>query len=230
MKLATGIWLALSIFSFAGALEFVETSKEINAPVDVTTVVAEYEFTNKTQKPVTIIKSDPGCSCVAVQISEGKLRYGPGEKGTIRATFDMGNFTGSVDKVIALWLDNDPIDKPSTMLNLKVNIPVLIGLEPKTLKWDLDGKPEPQTIQIKMAEGQTIRVTGVKSSSDSFVCQLKTVQEGRQYELVVTPTDLEKPGIGVFRIETDCTVAKQKTQQAFGVVRRPTPAENAAQP
>ncbi len=230
MKKAIGIWLALAALVHAATLDFKEMSKEINAPADVLTVTADFEFANNSDKPITITKSDPGCSCVSIQVSEGKLRYGPGESGTLRAKFDMTNFSGTVDKVIALYLNDDSADKPSQVLKLKVNIPVLVGVEPKTVKWDLGAKAEPQTIRIKMIEGQTIHVTAIKSSSDAFACELKTVADGKHYELVVTPRDMNAPGIAVFRIETDCKIQKHRVQQAFGVVRKPSAAETAAKP
>lgn len=230
MKIATAIWLAIATLIQAAGLEFKEISKVIDAPADVADVTAEYEFTNTSDKPVTIVKSDPGCSCMAIQVSDGKLRYEPGESGTLRAKFEMGNFSGAVDKAIALWLTGDPDEKPSVILKLTVNIPVLVALEPKTLKWELGGKGGPQTIDIRMAEGQTIRVTDVKSSSSAFIFKTETVEEGKHYQLIVTPVDMASPGIGVIRIDTDCAIAKHKTQQAFAVVRKPTPGEAAARP
>ena len=230
MKLAIGIWLALAALSQAGTLEFPKASQELDAAADATSVTADFEFSNKSDKPVTIAKTDPGCSCVSVQVSDGKLRYEPGESGVIRAKFDMTNFSGSVDKTILLWLDNDAADKPSTQLHLTIKIPVLIGLEPKTLKWDLGGAGGAQTIQIKMAEGQTIRVAAVSSSSENFVLDLKTLEEGKRYDLVVTPKSVKESALGVFRIETDCKLQKHRIQQAFAVVRKPTAAEQAARP
>src|SRR5690606_37322517 len=97
---------ALAAISYAAGLDFERTMEEVKAPADATKVTADFKFTNKSQKPVTISKTDPGCSCLSVQISGGKLKYAPGEGGTIRATFDVGNFSGTVDKAIALWLDN----------------------------------------------------------------------------------------------------------------------------
>lgn len=225
-----GTWLALAVWIHASSLDFVEMSKEIHAPADVTNVTADFEFTNNSRNPVTIIKSDSGCTCVAVQVSGGKLRYEPGESGMIRATFDMTTFSGSVDKVVAIWLDDDPLDEPSTLLKLKVNIPVLVVMEPKTLKWDLGGKAEPKIIEISMMEGQKIHVVSVESSSDSFVCELKTIEAGKRYQVLVTPSDVGVPGMGVLRIETDCKNKKHQIQQAFAVVRKPTAAETAGKP
>lgn len=220
MKILSGIWLALAVFTQAGGLEFAETLKEIDAGADASIVTTEFHFTNKGDKPASITKSDPGCSCLKVEISGGKLKYAPGESGVVRTTFEMGNFSGTVDKMVALWIDDDAADKPSTRLTVRVHIPVLVGLEPKTVKWELGAKADPQIIRIQMAEGAPIHVTGVTSSSDSFACELKTVEEGKKYDLIVTPRTLDAPGMSVIRIETDCAVSRHRTQQAFAVMRK----------
>lgn len=230
MKIACGIWLVLMAWVQAAGLDFKETLKEVHAPADVKTVTADFEFTNKTDQPVTVSRYESTCSCMSVTIKEGKLRYAPGESGVIRAAFDMGNFSGAVDKVVALWLDNAPADKPSLSLTVRVHIPVLVSMEPKTVKWDLNGKAEPQAIRITMNHTKPIKITSVKSSSEAFKPELKTLEEGKSYEVIVTPLDIKAPGLAVLRIETDCDIAKHRTQQAFAVVRKPNPAEAAAKP
>ena len=220
MKIGIFIWLALAGFALAGGLEFTETLKQVNASADAATVTTEFTFTNKGDKPASITKSDSGCSCLKVEISGGKLKYAPGESGVVRTTFEMGNFSGTVDKMVAVWIDDDPVDKPSTQLTVRVNIPILVALEPKTLKWDLGAKADPQIIHIQMAEGNSIHVTGVTSSSEAFACELKTVDDGKKYDLIVTPQTMDVPGMAVIRIETDCAISKHRTQQAFAVVRK----------
>jgi hypothetical protein len=229
-KYACGIWLALAALVQAAGLHFPETLKEVHAPADAKTVPAEFEFTNRSDKPVTVAKADPTCSCIAVKIKDGKLRYAPGESGLIRAEFDMGNFSGTVDKVVAVWLEGDPADKPSVSLTVRVHIPVLVALEPKTLRWDLGGESGPKTIRIEMTHSSPIRVTGVNSSSSHFTQEIKTLEDGKRYELVVTPTETTSPGMAVLRIDTDCDIAKHRIQQAFAVVRKPTPSEAATPP
>ncbi len=223
MKFAIGIWLILAAFAQATNLEFAEITKDINAAADATTVIAEFTFTNKSDKTVTITKSDSGCSCLKVEIADGKLKYAPGESGVVRTQFEMGNVSGVVDKIVALWLDNDPAEQPSLQLTLRIHVPVLIALAPKTLTWELGAPLEPKTIEIRMAEGQSIRVTSVTTSSELYVCELKTLEEGKKYDLRVTPKPMETPGMCVIRIETDCPITKQRVQQAFAVVRRPLP-------
>lgn len=221
MKMLLGIWLAVAGCAGAAGLEFSQPIKDVHAPADVATVTESFEFKNHGDKPVTIAKADPTCSCLKIEISDGKLKYGPGESGVVRVTFEMGNFSGVVEKMVAIWLDDDPADKPSRFVTVRVHIPVLMAIEPKTVKWDVGSDAAPQTIQIRMAEGQMIHVTGVKSSSDLFSTEIRTLEQGKKYDLLVTPKKMTGPGLSVIRIETDCAVSKHRTQQAFAVVRKP---------
>ena len=229
-KLACMTGIALMAVAQGAALDFPKTLKEIHAPADARVVTAEFEFTNRTDKPVQVVKFDAACSCMALKIKDSKLRYAPGESGVLRADFEMGNFSGTVDKVVALWLNDDPSDKPSVKLTVRVHIPVLVSLEPKTLKWDLNGEGAPQTIRITMNHKDPIRVMAVTSSSPTFQHELKTIEEGKVYELIVKPAEIDSPGLGILRIETDCSLAQHRLQQAFAVIRKPMPGESAAKP
>lgn len=227
MKYPCMMAVAMMAVAQAAGLDFPQTLKEIHAPADAKVVSADFEFTNHTDKPVRIVKYDAACSCMAIKVKDSKLRYAPGESGVLRADFEMGNFSGTVDKVVALWIDDDPADKPSVKLTVRVHIPVLVSLEPKTLKWDLNGAAEAQTIRITMNHDSPIRVTSVNSSSEAFRHELKTIEEGKSYEVIVTPTEIGSPGLGIIRIETDCPLERHRLQQAFAVIRKPVPGQAA---
>ncbi|MCU0782184.1 MAG: DUF1573 domain-containing protein [Akkermansiaceae bacterium] len=219
---------ALASRLLAAGLDFPHTMAEIHAAADASSVTADFEFTNRGDKPVTVVKYDAACSCMGVHIKDGKLRYAPGESGMIRTVFEMGNFSGTVDKVVALWLDGDPPEKPSLQLTVRVHIPVLVLLEPKTLKWELGGDPAPQKIGITVQDKQPVLIRNISSSSPAFRHELRTIEQGKRYELIVTPTEINSPGLGILRIETDAALEKHRVQQAFAVVRKPTPGEAAA--
>lgn len=230
MKPTLILWLALAAFVHAAALEFENLLLEVHAPADAATVTADFKFKNTSGKPATITKSDSGCSCLSVQVAGGKLKYAPGEEGLVRATFDMGNFSGTVDKMIGIWLNGDSPELPSVKITVRVHIPVLVALEPKTLKWTTGGKAEPQTLAVTMAEGQSIELLSVKSSSDLFTVETKMIEKGKRYELVVTPRSVDAPILGILRIETDSKIAKHRTQQAFAVVSKQAQVEPAGKP
>jgi hypothetical protein len=230
MKTVFTLWLAMSALLAAG-LEFPETLKEIHAPMDATKVTADFSFTNRGDKPVTILKYQAACtSCMGLRIKDKKLRYEPGESGLLEADFEMGNFSGTIDKTVAVWLEGDPESDPSVKLTVRVHIPVLVAVEPKTLNWKLGDQAKPQTIRITMADARPTRVTNITCSSQSFKSDLKTVEEGKVYELIVTPAEMGTPALGIIRIETDSRSEKQRLQQAFVVVRKPRPGETAAKP
>jgi len=219
--------MLLILPAHGAGLDFPTALKEINAPADAKKVTVDFEFTNRSNKKVKVVKYDAACSCMAVGVKGGKLDYAPGESGLLRADFEMGNFSGTVDKTVALWLDDDPPEKPSVTLTVRVHIPVLVSLEPKTVKWEIGGDASPQTIRITMNHGQPIRVKGITSSSKAFRSELKTIDEGKLYELVVTPEEISTPGLAILRIETDCAVERHRVQQVFAVIRKPL---NAAKP
>ena len=54
-----------------------------------------------------------------------------------------------------------------------------------------------------------------------FKQELKTIEEGKKYEVVITPASTEKVGMGVVHLETDCKFERHRSQRVFMVVRKP---------
>lgn len=222
VKTVIALWIMSALAAWAAGLDFTRTLVEIHAAADAEKVTAEFEFANRSEKPVVIRKYDAACaSCVGLRVKDGKLRYEPGESGLILADFKLGNQAGAVDNSVALWLDDDPEERPSVRLTVRVHIPVLVEVEPKTLRWDLGGEATPKTIAIRIHDEKPVRVKSVTSSSPNFSAELKEIEEGKHYELVVTPGDMSTPGLGIMRIETDSPLEKFRTQQAFVVISKP---------
>lgn len=216
--------LAAAIFALSPAvragLEFEETLKEIDLAPDERTVDIDFPFENTSGKDVTVAKYDAACSCMSVRIKGGKLRYAPGESGVIRAVFDMGNFSGTVDKAVRIWLENDPESTPSIELTARIDIPVLVDIEPKSLRWEVGEAAEPKVITVKMNHGEPIHLLSVSSANETFAVDHRAIEKGRHYEVTVTPSDTETPGLAVIQIATDCEISRHATQRAFAVVRR----------
>jgi hypothetical protein len=229
-SLALGLALLGSGHLFAGTLTFKEITREVHAAADVKSVVVDFEFENKTDSVVEISRYESTCSCMSAQVKGGKMRYEPGEDGMVRATFDMGNFSGEVDKVLVIWLKGDPEDKPSIKLTSRVHIPILVSLEPKTVQWNIGDKSEVKAVKITMNYPAPIRILKLSGSNPLFNQELKTIEEGKRYELCITPSSTAAPGLGIIRIETDCPVSRHKVQQAFAVVRNAMPDTEAGKP
>ena len=221
MKTFLLLFSIIGILPIFAGLKFEEESISAEAGLDDKTITRDFKFTNDGSEALTIRAADAGCSCMKVQIAGGKLTYAPGEGGTMRANFEVGTFQGTVEKSIHVWLEGDADESPSSSVKLSVNIPTIISLEPKTVKWKLGEEGATKMVDVKMAYEKPIHVTSLASSSENFQVKLITVEEGKHYQVEVTPQDMKAPGLCVIRIETDVDVAKQRTQQAFGVISAP---------
>jgi hypothetical protein len=221
MKRAMVVWLGFAGMAFAGKLTFPEPVKELAPGPDESKVKVDFPFTNNTDKTVVVKETLGDCSCTSIEISGGKTAYEPGESGVIRLNFDIGAAVGKVEKGASIWVDGDPKDAPSQRLTMKVDIPILVEMEPKTLKWQVGQEMESKTIKFKMLGDKAIHIKSVTSSTEHFTQELKTIEDGRSYELLVTPKNINNKALAVFRVETDCEVPKHRTQQVFAVVSAP---------
>jgi hypothetical protein len=212
----------------ARGLSFAQTLLELSVAADAKTTVADFAFVNHTADSVVIDRVEKTCTCLSVQVSGGKLQYAPGEKGVIRATFELDNLVGEVEKSLTLFLAGDPADKPSHTLAVRVRIPVLVNMSDKTLKWSVGGKPERQKIDIEMVHTKPIRVLSTQCSMDGINLELKTIEDGHRYELWVTPASTAAPMLALIRLETDCEIPRHRVHQVFALIRRPQPGEEAA--
>lgn len=219
---ALAFWLAFAVAAF-GQLRVAKPDQEIHAKADVREVEVAFEFENAGSEPVTIARLESSCSCVRVGLKDEKRRYEPGEKGTVEAVFEVGNFSGAVHKMIQGWAEGDAQGSPSLRLGLTIHLPVLVAMEPKTLRWDQGGKPETKTIEIRMQADDPIRVKRASALNENFALEVETVEEGRHYRLKVTPQSTAEAALAVFQIETDCRVERHRTQRAFATIRPAKP-------
>lgn len=209
-----------SLPCLGGGLTFETTDQEVFAKADQGTITVDFPFENKSDSSVTIKSSEASCSCLAVQVKGGKMRYAPGESGVIRGILDMGNFSGEAVKALQVSLEGDPVGKPSISLIARVHIPELVKIEPKTLRWDLGSEATAKVLTITIDHDEPIHVRKAACSNKQFEVEVREVESGKAYELVVTPTSVEEQALGVITIDTDCPIKRHATQRAFALVRR----------
>jgi hypothetical protein len=221
MKVALICSLAACLPLAAGTLKFDQTKKEVTVGNDDKTVTVDYEFKNETDSEASIEKYDAGCPCATVGVKDSKMTYQPGETGTVRIAFDLGMVPGTMDKAVAIYLKGDSANHPSVTLNTHIIVPALVEVEPKSLMWDLGSTPEPKTVTITMKHSEPIKIVSMTGADPRFKQELKTIEEGKKYEVVITPASTEKVGMGVVHLETDCKFERHRSQRVFMVVRKP---------
>jgi hypothetical protein len=221
MKSLAAVLFLLAALPIRAELKFETPVIDADAKLDDTTLTRDFKFTNAGSKHVKITQAEAGCSCMAIQVADGKFTYAPGETGIIRATFSVGNFQGTVEKPVHIWLEGDPEESPSSVITLRVHIPVIIALEPKTLKWEVNGPAETKSIDVKMDHEKPIRITSVSTSNETFSTKMVAIEAGKHYRIDVTPSGTATAGLCIVRIETDTEVEKQRVQQGFAVISAP---------
>jgi len=209
-----------------GALEFDSKLVQAKADAEAENVVVDFKFTNKGDKPVIITNHETNCDCLTVQFSGGTQlpdktkRYNPGESGIVRGNFKVGNERGVIERTVVIWLDGTA-DEPSIELTARIDVPKIINMTPRSLKWDVGSEPKPQRIDVTMNHDQAVHIKKTSSSSPTFEIKLEPIEEGKHYVLWVHPKTTEVPGIAVIRVETDSNVKNQKIEQVFAMVQRP---------
>ncbi len=228
MKLPLLCWLAACLPLAAGTLKFEQTKKEVTVGNDDKTVTVDFDFKNEGASDASIEKYDAGCPCATVGVKDSKMTYKPGETGTVRIVFDLGMVPGTMDKAVAIYLKGDPINHPSVTLTSHIVVPSLVEVEPKSLMWDVGSKLEPKTVTVTMKHSEPIKIVSMSGADPRFKQELKTIEEGKKYEVVITPASTEKVGMGVVHLETDCKIDRHRSQRVFMVVRQPLAKQAAA--
>jgi transcriptional regulator of met regulon len=138
----------------------------------------------------------------------------------MKVDFELGSFAGLVEKTVLLWTTDDADDSPSSILTVALDIPVLFEVNPKTVFWDQHGDKKPQVIKLKVNSPDPIKILSHSMTNEKFDYQLKTLRDGKEYEIVVTPKDVSLPAFGMVRLTTDSSIPRYRRQMAFVCVRR----------
>ena len=140
-----------------------------------------FHFTNTATEPVDLLAVRTTCDCLkAVPCA---TRIAPGASGTLDVLFDFRNKSGPQRKSIAVRSSDHP--QNPVILYVEANIPVAYTPEPARLEWPLSGERAPKICRFVNRLTDPVRLISVSSSSEQFTAELKTVQEGYEYEVAV---------------------------------------------
>jgi len=192
--------VSLSLTSGVHAqLRWETLEQDFKPGIDKGEVVAEFPFTNVGDKPVTITKLEPSCECTKALLA--KREYQPGEEGKVLVTFTFGYRQGLHAQTVKVETD-PPADKPAVLI-LRAEIPELVKLSPLFTYWNRGKEAKTWTVKMKVLHGMPIQLKRVKPSSEKLVARFRTIEEGREYEISVTPTDTKEKLKGSVILETD---------------------------
>lgn len=211
------LFLVVCAASVQAHLKFDQEPLEVRPQPEQDQVEATFSFRNISDKPVRVTGLESTCSCLEASVD--KETYQPGEKGTGKAVFKVSNFVGRHEKTLHIYTDDSA--NPDNVLNTVIDVPVVVEIEPKVLKWSLGEAPVPKTFTIRMVGETPIHIKNVNSTRDSVSFEKVEINPGREYQITVTPKNTEKVVIGALRIETDSQYPRYARQMAFYSIVRP---------
>ncbi len=198
-------------------LNFETTAQTLPTKWSDKSVTAVYKFTNTGTETVKITDMQSSCGCTVPVLD--KKEYAPGESGELKAVFTPGDKIGPQNKTITLKTDLK--EQPAIQLTFQTDVPAVPGFDQQLIYWNRGQNPDPKTIVVTLPPDlplDKIEITP-KAGSD-FTATLKTVEEGKKYEILVTPP---KPLTQITRLEIPVVVhlkdGTTRTRTASAMVR-----------
>lgn len=203
----------------AEPLVFESKTIEITLESGKQTADITFLFTNTSQKSVEIAALQAACSCLEAKLKDDKKIYQSGEKGEVTARFNVGSLMGTIEKQVIVKLAGEQPGAVPIILNAKITIPELLEITPRTLNWKLGAEPSTQIQRIRVTHNEPIHITGVVTTNNQFATELKTIRDGWEYEVAVTPGKTSEPGFAIIKITSDSKISRYRMVNAFALVK-----------
>ncbi len=192
--------LLLGVFTSASAkLEFESERQTFKSEIGATKQDAVFKFRNTGTETVSILEVKASCGCTTTALE--KKEYAPGENGEIKATFNFGEREGRQMKTIHVTT-SDPA-QASIELQMTVDIPQMLTIDNRMVQWKVGDPLESKKVTITVVGEQPIHVKQLVNRDKVFQTELKEVDPGRRYEVVITPTATGERTFRSFSLITD---------------------------
>lgn len=170
----------------------------------------DFVFTNMGQAVLEISGVHASCGCTTA--GEWTRRVAPGQTGIIPIQLNTAGFQGMVLKHVTITC-NDP-EQPTVTLQVRANIWTPIELNPRyaVLHANAERLDQARAIVTVMNREQTpLRLETPQSNSPHIRAEVVERVAGREYELVILPTELAPLGNvqGVITVPTSSTNVPQ---------------------
>jgi hypothetical protein len=148
-------------------------------------VSCEFRFTNTGLGPLEILEVKTSCGCTTTS-GKDQQSLTAGQTGVIPVRFNSRGFSGTVHKTVRVK-SNDP-SQPDHLLRFKANVWTPIQLEPKTTVFYYDASSstgETKVVRIRNNQEEPLELLTPETTHPNFQLELKTVEPGKEFELLV---------------------------------------------
>ena len=156
------------------------------------------------------------------------LTVEPGQRGELTAVFTIGSRTGKQTKHVIVRSDDS--QKPVTTLTLKATIPVWLKVRPRLVYWSPGELATTKRVILEAEDDRPMTILSVtpltpgvapapgsepaSEKAPAVTAELKTIEEGQRYAVLITPTEPRTPGLTRLQIETTPAPGNQSGSDA----------------
>lgn len=201
-------------------IQFAETTYDFGRVEAGTVVRHDFAFTNAGSQTLEIKNVASSCGCTT--LGEPTRRVEPGKSGILPVQFDSGGMSGPIMKNLTLAC-NDPVQS-NVVLYFKATVWKPIDALPGIASFFFG--PDIQTNQTRVIRlvsnlEQPVALSEPALTNKAFRAELRTVKEGKEFELKVTVVPPLPGGTTTTPITMRSTSAKMAlvTVNAYAVVQ-----------
>lgn len=204
-------FLSAAMVTANAQLTWEKSEVELHPKAGAEEAVAQFKYTNKTDKPIKITNTRTSCGCTVATLKKNDVA--PGESGEVTATLKIGGRTGLQTKMITVETD-DPAN-PSYNLVLKADVAQAVDIQPPFVSWNAGEEPKPKTITVKAAKDIAITKLDVTASSPDFTTKVEKGAAAGEFKIDVAPKNTSQPINGTLTIKPDYPQAFYATMRVM---------------
>jgi hypothetical protein len=180
-------------------LKWEQTQVELHPAAGDKQAIGHFKYQNTGGKAVHFKSVHSSCGCTAAQSQ--KEQVGPGEKGEITATFNIGDRTGTQVKTVTV--ETDEAANTVTVLTLKAVLPEQLEIKPTLVYWNGGEAPQPKTIVVHPGKDFRVGALHVNSSNPEFSTKVARDDKTGDFKIDVTPADTSRMTASTITIQPD---------------------------
>src|SRR5438034_927153 len=166
-------------------IQFAEIAYDFGKVNSGAAVKHTFVFTNIGKATLQILDVRPGCGCTTAGTWDKQVE--PGKTGSIPLEFNSANYGGSVTKSATVSC-NDP-SQTNVLLQIKGTVWKPIDITPTLAVFNVSSElqtNETKVVRIVNNQDEPLTLSDLQCTNKSFQAELKTVKEGKEFELHIT--------------------------------------------
>ncbi len=203
-------------------VQFAELAHDFGRLSSGEVVRHDFVFTNTGAATLEIKDVRPGCGCTTA--GSWDRRVEPGKTGIIPLQFNSTGFNGTIAKTVIV-ISNDP-SQTNVVLQIKGLIWKPLEVTPTMAAFNVysEGQTnDTRILRIVNHLDESIELSDVKSTNQSFQAKLKTVRPGKEFELHITavPPFTSNTTVATVSVKTSAPQMPLINVSAYIMVQQP---------